>query len=76
MHKCRWSAGFDRWKSLWLWTPDLHQKEKQVIGGEGGAAGVQCIKPAAAQIAWLACLLMRFLIRGLYSPDLEEISQN
>lgn len=31
---------------------------------------VQCIMPAAAQIAWLVNLLMRFLVIGLYSPDI------
>lgn len=36
---------------------------------------VQCIMPAAAQIAWLVRLLMRFLIRGLYSPDFGNITE-
>lgn len=41
----------------------------------GEEAEVQSIMPAAAQIAWLARLLMRFLIRGLYSPDLGNITE-
>lgn len=36
---------------------------------------VQRIMPAAAQIAWLVRVLMRFLIRGLYSPDFGNITE-
>ena len=36
---------------------------------------VQYIMPAAAQIAWLVCLLMRFLIKGLYSLDFGNITE-
>lgn len=53
----------------------VHQEEKQVIGGWRKRLKVQCIMPAAAQIAWLVCLLMSFLIRGLYSPDFGNITE-
>ncbi len=36
---------------------------------------MQHIMPAAAQIAWLVRLLMRFLIRGLCSPDFGNITE-
>lgn len=64
--------------SLWLWTLLCKKKGERRKASNWGwrrRLKVQHIMPAAAQIAWLVRLLMRFLIRGIYSPDFGNITE-